>query len=238
MKIKSFVFILNVFIFFTSCKKNTKNNNTAKETNNTKTKIADKHNSLNALFVGNTLLHGHSILIQKYLDKYLIDSCENQIYDDSTLIQTFERPKRLGDLNNNHKIDSVFVLPPLNFCEDGQSYYFTDPILPRLQTDSYWCHPSNLFSVGDIDENGVCEIGEYYSSCASRYKLLCVYSLINAKWEQVGQCTFDLGYSKYNINFKSYVRKTGKGNFQMLEITDLTEDTSKIGKKNWLEFKL
>jgi hypothetical protein len=35
--------------------------------------------------------------------------------------------------------------------------------------------------------------------------------------------------------FRRYVRKTGKGRFEMLEITDLTAG-DKIGKKDWLNY--
>ncbi len=36
----------------------------------------------------------------------------------------------------------------------------------------------------------------------------------------------------------SYVRKISKGKFEMLEITDLTNNKSKIGKKNWLKYEI
>jgi hypothetical protein len=240
MKQQSILILTGIIVLCTSCRDNATQTKTGPEQENIETNIltAEKHNSLNAIFIGDTLLHGYSKQIQKYLDQYLIDSCKFQEYDDSTLIKTFETPQQIGDLNNDKVIDNVFVLPPLNFCEDGQSYYFTDTNLPRLQTDSYCCHPASVFNVGDIDENGISEIGQYYSSCASRYKSLYVYSLIDNKWREVGHCVFDLGYSKHDIDLKSYIRKTGKGQFQMLEITDLAEDKSKIGKKNWLKFEL
>jgi hypothetical protein len=238
MKRQSIHIATGIIILIISCKDNATQMDIDSENVKTKIVTADKHNSLNAIFIGDTLLHGYSKQIQKYLDKYLINSCKIQKYDDSTLIKSFETPQQLGDLNNDKAIDNVFVLPPLNFCEDGQSYYFTDSDFPRLQTDSYCCHPTSIFTIGDIDENGVLEIGQYYSSCTSRYKSLFVYSLIGNKWKAVGHCVFDLGYSKSDVDFRSYIKKTGKGKFEMLEITDLTDDKSKVGKKNWLKFEL
>jgi len=35
--------------------------------------------------------------------------------------------------------------------------------------------------------------------------------------------------------FRKFVRKTGKGRFEMLQLTDLTK-MGKIGKKDWLKF--
>jgi hypothetical protein len=48
--------------------------------------------------------------------------------------------------------------------------------------------------------------------------------------------TFDLNYSNPETNFKTYVKKTGKGKFQMLEITDPADD--KTEKRNWLKYEL
>lgn len=42
--------------------------------------------------------------------------------------------KSLGDLNGDRQNDSVFILPGLGWCEEGQSYYFTDNKIPRIQT--------------------------------------------------------------------------------------------------------
>ncbi len=38
-----------------------------------------------------------------------------------------------------------------------------------------------------------------------------------------------------NLTF-IFVKKLGKGKFSMLEITDLTDDRTKIGKRNWKQF--
>jgi hypothetical protein len=92
--------------------------------------------------------------------------------------------------------------------------------------------------VGDIDEDGVAEIGQYFSSCASHYKSLYVYSLKNKRWKEIGHCVYDLYYMNIGKPFSYFVRKVSKNKFKMLEITDLTDDTTKIGKRNWKQFSM
>jgi hypothetical protein len=177
-------------------------------------------------------------LIAYYFRKYNSDSCPPVTYSKKNLLESYEGFKNVGDLNHNLRPDSVFVLNPINWCEEnyGQSYYFTDTTLPRLKTDSYCCHPSSIFSVGDIDEDGIEEIGEYYTSCTSKYKSLIVYSLKNGGWKRVGQCAYDLRYSEYEANYKSYIKKLKKDSFAMLEITDL--DSAYTGRKHWIKFDM
>jgi hypothetical protein len=159
-------------------------------------------------------------------------------YDD------FEGLCYIGDINHNNIKDSVFVLHPLSFCQfpgeqsnDGQAYYFLDTTLPRLQTESYCCHPSSLFVAGDIDEDGVQEIGQYYSSCVSHYKSLYVYTLKQHRWKEAGHVVYDLFYADSTKPYSSYVRKTSKNQFEMLEVTDLT-DKEYIGKEHWIKFSI
>jgi hypothetical protein len=38
--------------------------------------------------------------------------------------------------------------------------------------------------------------------------------------------------------YSYFVRKVSKNKFEMLEITDLTEDKTKIGKRNWKQFSM
>jgi hypothetical protein len=38
--------------------------------------------------------------------------------------------------------------------------------------------------------------------------------------------------------YSYFVRKVSKNKFKMLEITDLTEDKTKIGKRNWKQFSI
>jgi hypothetical protein len=200
------------------------------------------------VFFSDSVLHGHKAVLKYYFNKYGSDSicgphCE--VYDRKDIKDEFEGLLYIGNINNNSTTDSVFVLKPLNYCKlegevtsDGQAYYFTDTTLPRLQTDSYCCHPSSLFLVGDIDEDGVSEIGEYHSSCASHYKILHVYSLKNKRWKEIGYCIYDLFYMDIGKPYNYFVRKVSKNKFKMLEITDLTDDSTKIGKRNWKQFSM
>ena len=188
-------------------------------------------------FIADSLLHGHKDLVKYYIHKYAPD-CRPNVFAKAGLKDDFEGLRKIANLKHHNIRDSVFVLYPISLCEDGQSYYFTDTALPRLQTDSYCCHPDNIFSVGDIDEDGIAEIGQYYSSCTSHYKSLYVYTLKNKAWKQVGHSVFDQHFMKYDVPFASYVRKTAKGKFEMHEISDLTADTSgqKRGLDGWLKF--
>jgi len=119
--------------------------------------------------------------------KYATPNCRIIQYDDSSFFSEFEEKSALGDINFDDCIEFVYVLPPLSDCEDGKSYYFSDPNFARISTDSYCCHPSWLISVGDIDEDGICELGQLYSSCAGRYKALLVLSFKNGIWNEIGQ---------------------------------------------------
>lgn len=182
----------------------------------------------NIHFFGDSLLANKFSLIKTLVSSYQPDTCDIVAYEDSTLKEGFEGFKTIGDINGDKIPDTIFVLPPFNNCDDGDSYYFFDSALPRLYTDSYCCHPDNLFPIGDIDEDGTTEICILYSSCASRFKSLIAYSLKGKKWTQIGRCTFDTGFLKPEKEKR--VRKTGKGNFEMLEIADKEEN------KEWKQF--
>jgi hypothetical protein len=197
-------------------------------------------------FYSDSVFKGHKKMLQYYFKKYCRDlpcSPMGMYQDKKDIKEYFEGIKYIGRVKN--KKDSVFVLNPIIYCqikgEDdmmGKAYYFTDTSLPRLQTDSNCCHPENLFPVGDIDEDGVAEVGLYYSSCSSRYKSLRVYTLKNNNWKKVGECVYDLMYHNETDDYKPYIKKTGKSTFKMLEITDITEDTTRIGKPNWIKFSI
>jgi hypothetical protein len=193
-------------------------------------------------FFADSLLHGHQEVLKYYLKKYLLDSCQPFYLNKIDLINNFEGVAYIGDINHNKIKDSVFVLEPISYCKiegeddtEGDAYYFTDTTLPRLQTGSECCHPKNLFSVGDIDEDGIAEIGQFYSSCVSHYKSLHVFSLKNNKWNEIGRSTFDLHYMDTEKPFSYWVKKIGKNNFKMLQITDLTDKPYKM-KRQWLKF--
>ena len=199
--------------------------------------------SIRYQFIKDSVLHGYADILRYYFSKYAPDSCWPAPYD-STYFREFEGMGYIGDINQNKTKDNFFVLNPISACHfpdekswDGEAYYFTDTTLPRLQTESYCCHPTSLFHVGDIDEDGISEIGEYFSSCSSRYKSLYVYSLKKQQWKEVGHVVYDLVYSDSTRPYSTYVRKKSPGEFEMLEITDLT-DKKYIGQKHWLKFKI
>jgi hypothetical protein len=196
----------------------------------------------NYIFLSDSVFHGYKHVLNFYCSKYSPDSCISVKYNKSDLLKDFEGVLKLGFVHRGIEC-GVFVLKPLNYCKfanekevDGETYYFTDTTLPRLQTDSYCCNPSNIFLVGDIDEDGVTEIGQYYSSCSSRYKSLLVWILKNDQWVQVGTSTFDLKYMDPEKPLSSYVKKTGKNKFAMLERTDLSTDKEKTGIWHWINF--
>ena len=131
--------------------------------------------------------------------------------------------KNLGDLNGDGKNDSVFILPSLGWCEEGQSYYFTDNKIPRILTDSNCCHIESIFSIGDIDEDGGNEIAEYYSSCASNFKYIDIWTLKVNKWKLVDKFAFFYNNGKYEAikDFNKLYQKIAKNKFRFLEISDM-----------------
>ena len=130
--------------------------------------------------------------------------------------------KNLGDLNNDGKNDSIFILPSLGWCEEGQSYYFTDNKIPRIETESNCCHLEGVFSIGDIDEDGGNEIAEYNSSCASNFKVFRIWTLKDGKWKLVDDFLFFFNNGKYEAfkDFQKLYKKISKNKFKFLEISD------------------
>lgn len=192
------------------------------------TTTKDSFFSNNYSFYGDTVFPGHKSLIKFFIDQYNKDPCVPMTYEKKNLIEGFEGYKELGDINNDGKKDSVFILEPLNWCEydDGQSYYFTDTTLPRLKSGSYCCHPSNFFKVSDIDEDGISEVGFFYSSCTSRYKSLQVFQLKNKEWQQIATADFDiLTQAPDKVKFEDLVRKIAKNKFQIKNFIE--------GEKYW-----
>jgi hypothetical protein len=207
---------------------------------------ANKIKATDYVFFSDSVLHGHKAVLKYYFAKYGSGAtCSSpQFYDKKEIKESFEGLNYIGSIKNNLTKDSVFVLQLFDCRQSdgkefyGQAYYFTDTTLPRLQTDSYCCHPSNIFVVGDIDEDGVAEIGQYYSSCASHYKSLYVYSLKDNEWKEIGHVVYDLYYMDIGKPYSYFVKKLRKNKFEMLEITDLTADKTKIGKRNWKQFSM
>lgn len=140
--------------------------------------------------------------------------------------------KNLDDLNGDKKKDSVFILYALNSCEDGDSYYFTDNKIPRIQTESYCCHPESIFSIGDIDEDGGNEIAEYYSSCTSNFKSFRIWTLKDNKWKFIEQFGFFYNNGKYEAfkDFDKLYKKISKNKFEFLEISDMRGNGEMVKK--------
>lgn len=137
-------------------------------------------------------------------------------------------------MNSDKIADTVFVVPPFNYCDDGDSYVFFDTTLPRLYTDSYCCHPDNLFSIGDINEDGINEICIFYSSCSSRFKSLIAYTLTHNKWKQIGRSLFDIGIMKPDKEKR--VRKISTGKFEMLSIESVLKNGKFVQDSHWEKF--
>lgn len=188
-------------------------------------------------FIGDSVFTGLKKTIAFYVKKYTDPACKKLVYAKRDIREAIEKPFLLGNIRKNKKT-SVFLL--LSFCdyENGKSYYFTDTSLPRLSADVYCTHPENIFLVGDIDEDGVSEIGEYYSSCASHYKSLRVWTLKNKQWHRVGISTFDLYHMDTEKPHSSYVKKIRKGEFAMYEKTDIPIDKTKNMVGYWIKYKM
>ncbi|MES2778169.1 MAG: hypothetical protein V4722_28595 [Bacteroidota bacterium] len=243
--------ILLILLFLLVCCKekavdieaNPQKNSTKVRSRASATEGADLIKSTDYKFFSDSVFGGYEATLKYYLTRYHADSCKPLTYAKSELHS--RGFVKLGSIHLDGKIDSVFVLPPLNYCSfrneiysGGMGYYFTDTTLPRLQTDSECCSPSCIFLVGDIDENGVSEIGQFYSSCVGHYKSLYVYSLKGNTWKEVGHSIFDIQMMDSKKPLRSFVRKTGRRKFEMLEITDLGQDRTKVGKPNWIQFKM
>jgi hypothetical protein len=223
----SFLFI----ILFFSCKHKDSIVKTKIDYQKLKKDSLNKIHSENLSFFCDSLLKNKKWLLKNYLHKYQYDSCGFITYDNSGLQVDFEKPKDIVDINGDKINDTVFLIPPLNYCDDGDSYVFYDTLLPRLNTDSYCCHPDNMFSIGDIDEDGVAEICIFYSSCSSRFKSLKAYTLRNREWEEIGQSLFDVGIMKPDKEKR--VRKISKGKFQMLSIEGVLRNGKYVKDSYW-----
>jgi hypothetical protein len=183
-------------------------------------------------FIHSQLLQGRFKVKLENYDTIRRDFCFPGLLHKKNEVEQFEGFEKIGDLDNDGKDDYVFVLSPLNRCEDGESYYFSNPLIERIATDSYCCHPNSIFSIGDIDEDGSDEIGEYYSSCASRYKAITIWTLRNLKWKEVETFSFVLNdeYEEFR-DFKKLSKKIRKNLVSFLEIKDVDAEGNVI--KEW-----
>ena len=171
----------------------------------------------------------NNLLLKKYTIKVDLEDYQNKKCPSDTLTiedyleYNFKGVKDLGDLDNDGINDKLFILHPLNRCEEGQSYYFSNKKIPRIQTESNCCHLSSIINIGDINEDGKAEIAEYFSSCASRYKSITVYSLKeNYEWSEIISFSFVLNDSIYiEKDFDKLFKKVSKGQLEYYEIEDL-----------------
>lgn len=186
----------------------------------------------NGKYFSKELLGSNNRIIEKYLKLYYSDfTCGILFYEDSFLKSEFEGTSIIKGIRGNKKRDTVYVVPPFNYCEEGESYYFFDETLPRLYTESGCCHPENFFVIEDIDEDNIREIGIYYSACSGRYKSLNVYSLKKNTWKLIGRSTFDsLTQDPIDVKFESLVKKTAKNHFKMCHFID--------GETRWESFEM
>lgn len=174
-------------------------------------------------FINDSILKGKFKLD---ISKYEVENCypkiekKQKVYKDYTSFGF----KDLGDLNGDGKNDSIFILEPLNWCEEnnGKSYYFTDNAIPRIESDSFCCELGFMFNIGDIDEDGGNELAEYKTSCTSRYKAVGFWTLKKGKWKSIGTFTHMVDNGKYDIfkDFDKLFKKISKNKFEFLEISD------------------
>lgn len=170
----------------------------------------------NKQYFRDSLLKEQIGIIDNYFSIYQADTCGILTYKNSELKEEFEGLKIIKEIRTNKPKDTIFVIPPFNYCDDGESFCFFDKTLPRLFTDSYCCRPDDFFVCPDIDEDGINEIGIYYSSCASRYKSLRIYSLKSGQWKEIGTSDFDvLTQDPDKVHFDKLVVKISKGTFKI-----------------------
>lgn len=222
---KNILIILTLLALTLSCK--FKDNTSVVESKSIENDAVYKNDSLtnvlsaNKQFIKDSLLKENSGIIDNYFSQYQTDTCGVLTHDISELKQEFEGIRIIKGIRTNKKSDTVFVLPNFNYCDDGESYCFYDKTLPRLYTDSYCCHPENFFVCSDIDEDGINEVGIFYSSCASRYKSLRIYSLKENTWNEIGIATFDImTKDPTEVNFGDLVKKVSKDKFQICIFDD------------------
>lgn len=211
--------ILTIFVLALSCNPKKTDNAEQKNIDTGQVNIIDTLTPIlisNKQYIKDSLLKDRNGVIDNYFSKYQSDTCGILTHENSKLKEAFEGIRILKGIKANKRKDTVFVMPSFNYCDDGESYCFYDKTLPRLYTDSYCCHPDNLFVCEDIDEDGVNEIGIFYSSCSSRYKSLIIYTLKQNSWKEIATSTFDvLTKDPTNVKFGDLVKKVSKGKFKI-----------------------
>src|SRR5690606_37993135 len=122
--------------------------NASKSTQGDDKIITNNENQINK-----TLLKQFNINIE--LEKYQNKDCPSDTLSIADYVEyNFEGIKDIGDIDNDGINDKLFILHPLNRCEEGQSYYFSNNKIPRIKTESNCCHLSSIINIGDINEDG------------------------------------------------------------------------------------
>lgn len=169
-----------------------------------------------------------------YYAWYMKDTAGLADFLSGELYGYIQNVKPVGCLRSGKTCDSVFVLPPLCASDTGQSYYFTDTSFPRLRTVFYCCDPEYIFPAGDIDEDGISEIGQLEFSCNSRSQRIAVWSLKSGAWRRIAECSYDMNVTDPPMNKR--IRKLGKGKFEMLEMAYVSVDTTDTRGRRWKRF--
>lgn len=228
---------LIIVLFLFACKK--ESNDIQIERTSLKGNLTDTYLSNNIQFINDSVLMGKFKLD---IAKYEIENSTKQCRPITIKKADFreyhdEGMVNVGDLDGDKKDEFVFVLTPLNSCEEGDSYYFTNNNIPRIKTDSGCCHPRNILNIGDIDEDGKMEIAEYYSSCASRYKAITIYSFKKSKWKEIKSFSFVLN-DQFSIekDFKKLFRKISKNNLEYYEISDVNGKNELVA--SWKQIRI
>ena len=137
-------------------------------------------------------------------------------------IENYNKLKSIGDINDDGVIDSILVIPELYIDkhgshDNGASIIFTDKNIPRIRVNVSCVDIDFFFPVDDIDEDGLTELGQYYTSCASRFKGLRLITLKDNKWKIKEQVIFDILFE--SPKKEERIIKTGLNTFKMREIT-------------------
>lgn len=147
-------------------------------------------------FYADSIIKSHNALIQQLFSKYVYDTCAPVIY------QKLEyRPGEFEGIKSVGDINN-------NGLPD--SVFAMSPLS--------WCDYN--------DEDGICEVGFFYSACSSRYKSLRFYRLKDKKWEKIGASEFDiLTQEPTEVKFSNLVRKISRNRFIAKNFYD--------GRKYW-----
>ncbi|AXO80992.1 hypothetical protein DZC78_11555 [Olleya aquimaris] len=213
------IIIFVITLIFLSCKddKNLEVGATIKNNETSNWKDYWEKPNERAELIANPIIHER---IKQCLKDTSIIVLTSMILENPT---NYSKVKYLGDINKDGLNDSILIIPELYITKDksyenGASVIFTDNQIPRIKVDVSCLETEYIFRAFDIDDDGIAELGKYYTSCASRFKTLELISLKNNNWNILGQVLFDTWYE--NPIIEERIRKIGQNKFQMREITE------------------